>query len=118
MGRHSFPSDVGFLLTVHPYCCKNLTFFVLLQSVSAGYRNSEAESEEEEEEEYNNDVNWRVEEQVDYMDGEYGELTWFAAGVRVGVGIGLGICLGVGIGVGVLLRSYTAATRNFRRQLL
>lgn len=67
---------------------------------------------------YNTDVQWRGGEELDYMDGEYGELTWFAAGVRVGVGIGLGICLGVGIGVGVLLRSYTAATRNFRRQLL
>lgn len=48
--------------------------------------------------------------------GEDGELSWFNAGVRVGVGIGLGMCLGVGIGVGLLMRSYQATTRNFRRR--
>ncbi|XP_076918466.1 uncharacterized protein At1g01500-like [Bidens hawaiensis] len=50
-----------------------------------------------------------------YYD-EDGQLTWFNAGVRVGVGIGLGVCLGVGIGVGLLMRSYQATTRNFRRR--
>lgn len=52
----------------------------------------------------------------DMDPGEDGELTWFSAGVRVGVGIGLGMCIGVGIGVGVLMRSYQAATRRFRRR--
>lgn len=55
-----------------------------------------------------------------YSDDMYpvedGQLTWFNAGVRVGVGIGLGMCLGVGIGVGLLMRSYQATTRNFRRR--
>ncbi|KAL8172471.1 hypothetical protein V2J09_024275 [Rumex salicifolius] len=50
--------------------------------------------------------------------GEDGELSWFNAGVRVGVGIGLGMCLGVGIGVGLMMRSYQATTRNFRRRFL
>ncbi|GLT46563.1 hypothetical protein SLA2020_203070 [Shorea laevis] len=50
--------------------------------------------------------------------GEDGQLSWFNAGVRVGVGIGLGMCLGVGIGVGLLMRSYQATTRNFRRRFL
>ncbi|GAB2291043.1 hypothetical protein Dimus_025299 [Dionaea muscipula] len=49
-------------------------------------------------------------------NGEDGQLTWFNAGVRVGVGIGLGMCLGVGIGVGLLMRSYQATTRTFRRR--
>lgn len=49
-------------------------------------------------------------------EGEDGQLSWFNAGVRVGVGIGLGMCLGIGIGVGVLMRSYQASTRNFRRR--
>ncbi|GER46374.1 erythronate-4-phosphate dehydrogenase family protein [Striga asiatica] len=48
--------------------------------------------------------------------GEDGQLTWFNAGVRVGVGIGLGMCLSVGIGVGLLMRSYQATTRTFRRR--
>lgn len=52
----------------------------------------------------------------DMYYGEDGQLTWFNAGVRVGVGIGLGMCLGVGIGVGLLMRSYQATTRNFRRR--
>lgn len=55
---------------------------------------------------------------TDYIDGEDGELSWFNAGVRVGVGIGLGICLGVGIGVGLLVRSYQATTRTFKRGLV
>lgn len=50
--------------------------------------------------------------------GEDGQLSWFNTGVRVGVGIGLGMCLGVGIGVGLLMRSYQATTRNFRRRFL
>ncbi|KAG8363296.1 hypothetical protein BUALT_Bualt19G0007500 [Buddleja alternifolia] len=52
----------------------------------------------------------------DMYTGEDGQLTWFNAGVRVGVGIGLGMCVGVGIGVGLLMRSYQATTRNFRRR--
>lgn len=52
-----------------------------------------------------------------YIEGEDGELTWFNAGVRVGVGIGLGMCLGIGIGVGLLMRTYQATTRTFRRRL-
>ncbi|KAL0397938.1 UNVERIFIED_CONTAM: hypothetical protein Scaly_0242200 [Sesamum calycinum] len=51
----------------------------------------------------------------DMYPGEDGQLSWFNAGVRVGVGIGLGMCLGVGIGVGLLMRSYQATTRSFRR---
>eukprot|EP00252_Welwitschia_mirabilis_P009690 TRINITY_DN2241_c0_g1_i1.p1 TRINITY_DN2241_c0_g1~~TRINITY_DN2241_c0_g1_i1.p1 ORF type:complete len:282 (-),score=26.30 TRINITY_DN2241_c0_g1_i1:567-1412(-) len=53
-----------------------------------------------------------------YIEGEDGELSWFNAGVRVGVGIGLGMCLGIGIGVGLLMRTYQATTRTFRRRLL
>ncbi|KAK9280173.1 hypothetical protein L1049_013860 [Liquidambar formosana] len=52
----------------------------------------------------------------DMYAGEDGQLSWFNAGVRVGVGIGLGMCLGIGIGVGLLMRSYQATTRNFRRR--
>lgn len=52
----------------------------------------------------------------DMYYGEDGQLSWFNAGVRVGVGIGLGMCLGVGIGVGLLMRSYQATTKNFRRR--
>ncbi|ERN17479.1 hypothetical protein AMTRI_Chr13g92780 [Amborella trichopoda] len=54
----------------------------------------------------------------EYIEGEDGELSWFNAGVRVGVGIGLGICLGVGVGVGLLVRTYHATTRGFKRRLL
>ncbi|KAJ6826375.1 uncharacterized protein M6B38_373175 [Iris pallida] len=50
-----------------------------------------------------------------YVD-EDGELSWFNAGVRVGVGIGLGMCVGLGIGVGLLMRSYQATTRTFKRR--
>lgn len=46
------------------------------------------------------------------------QLSWFNAGVRVGVGIGLGMCVGIGIGVGLLMRSYQATTRNFKRRFL
>ncbi|KAJ6686514.1 FORMATE DEHYDROGENASE 1 [Salix purpurea] len=53
----------------------------------------------------------------DMYYGEDGQLSWFNAGVRVGVGIGLGMCLGVGIGVGLLMRSYRATTRNFRKSI-
>ena len=52
----------------------------------------------------------------DMYVGEDGQLPWFNAGVRVGVGIGLGMCLGVGIGVGLLMHSYQATTRGFRRR--
>ncbi|KAK4266896.1 hypothetical protein QN277_023756 [Acacia crassicarpa] len=52
----------------------------------------------------------------DMYPGGDGQLSWFNAGVRVGVGIGLGMCLGVGIGVGLLMRSYQATSRNFRRR--
>ncbi|GMH00479.1 hypothetical protein Nepgr_002318 [Nepenthes gracilis] len=51
-------------------------------------------------------------------NGDDGQLSWFNAGVRVGVGIGLGVCLGVGIGIGLLMRSYQATTRTFRRRFL
>lgn len=47
---------------------------------------------------------------------EDGQLSWFNAGVRVGVGIGLGMCVGLGIGVGLLMRSYQATTRSFKRR--
>ncbi|CAL9064803.1 unnamed protein product [Musa banksii] len=57
-----------------------------------------------------------------YMRAEFleedSELSWFNAGVRVGVWIGLGICLGIGISVGLLVCSYQATTRNFKRQLI
>lgn len=53
-----------------------------------------------------------------YVDEEDGELSWFNAGVRVGVGIGLGLCVGVGIGVSLLVRSYQATTRNFKRRFI
>lgn len=77
-------------------------------SQATEYRKYESENEED----YN--MYWR---QMEYMDGEDGELSWFNAGVRVGVGIGLGICVGVGIGVGLLVRTYQTTTRNFRRLL-
>ncbi|WOK98083.1 hypothetical protein Cni_G06793 [Canna indica] len=47
---------------------------------------------------------------------EDGQLSWFNAGVRVGLGIGLGMCVGVGIGVGLLMNSYQATTRTFKRR--
>ncbi|XP_008790373.1 uncharacterized protein At1g01500-like [Phoenix dactylifera] len=55
---------------------------------------------------------------AEYIEGEDGELSWFNAGVRVGVGIGLGICVGIGVGVGLLVRTYQATTRNFKRRLI
>jgi hypothetical protein len=54
---------------------------------------------------------------INYGEGEDGELSWFNAGVRVGVGLGLGMCLGVGIGIGLLVRTYQATTRTFRRNI-
>ncbi|TKY57721.1 hypothetical protein E2542_SST14773 [Spatholobus suberectus] len=68
----------------------------------------------EQEEDYNS-MYWQ---RTGYVDGEDGELSWFNAGVRVGVGIGLGICVGVGIGVSLLVRSYQATTRNFKRRFI
>lgn len=47
----------------------------------------------------------------EYFAGEDGELSWFNAGVKVGVGLGLGI----GVGVGLLVRTYRATTKNFKR---
>lgn len=55
--------------------------------------------------------------QIDYMEGEDGELSWFNAGVRVGVGIGLGICVGLGVGVGLLAHTYQSTTGTFKRRL-
>lgn len=52
------------------------------------------------------------------LEDDYGDLTWFNTGVRVGVGIGLGMCVGLGIGVGLLMRGYHATTRALRRKLL
>ncbi|KAI0497625.1 hypothetical protein KFK09_020857 [Dendrobium nobile] len=54
---------------------------------------------------------------AEYTEEEDGDLSWFNAGVRVGVGISLGICLGVGVGVGLLIRSYQATSKNFKRLL-
>lgn len=54
---------------------------------------------------------------AEYGEEEDGDLSWFNAGVRVGVGISLGIGLGVGVGVGMLIRSYQATSKNFRRLL-
>ncbi|XVE56043.1 hypothetical protein DITRI_Ditri03aG0205500 [Diplodiscus trichospermus] len=73
------------------------------------YRNYKPENED-----YSN-IYWT---RTEYIDGEDGELSWFNAGVRVGVGIGLGVCLGIGIGVGLLVRTYQATTRNFKRRLI
>ena len=72
------------------------------------HKNSKPESEDD------YDMYWGRQE---YVEGDDGELSWFNAGVRVGVGIGLGICLGIGIGVGLLVRTYQATTRNFKRRL-
>ncbi|XP_022768971.1 uncharacterized protein At1g01500-like [Durio zibethinus] len=69
---------------------------------------------QENDEDYSN-MYWR---RTEYIDGEDGELSWFNAGVRVGVGIGLSVCLGIGIGVGLLVRTYQATTRNFKRRLI
>ena len=43
-----------------------------------------------------------------YGEQDNGQLTWFNAGVRVGVGIG----------VGLMVRTYQATTRTFRRGFL
>ncbi|XWS24358.1 hypothetical protein CRYUN_Cryun28dG0094800 [Craigia yunnanensis] len=76
----------------------------------AEYRNYNPENDED----YSN-MYWS---RTEYIDGEDGELSWFNAGVRAGVGIGLGVCLGIGIGVGLLVRTYQATTRNFKRRLI
>ncbi|RDX97270.1 hypothetical protein CR513_19976, partial [Mucuna pruriens] len=76
----------------------------------ADYRSFKPEHEED----YNS-MYWQ---RTGYAEGEDGELSWFNAGVRVGVGIGLGICVGVGIGVSLLVRSYQATTRNFKRRFI
>lgn len=87
-------------------CQKNVPSSLDLQM--SEYTNYKPESEED----Y---MYWR---RTEFMEGEDGELSWFNAGVRVGVGIGLGICLGIGIGVGLLVRTYQATTRNFKRGLM
>ncbi|TVU47832.1 hypothetical protein EJB05_07443, partial [Eragrostis curvula] len=51
-------------------------------------------------------------------EGDYSELSWFTAGVRVGVGISLGIFLGVGIGAGLLARSYKSTSSTLKRRLI
>ncbi|XP_020596860.1 uncharacterized protein At1g01500 [Phalaenopsis equestris] len=68
--------------------------------------------------EYNSEMNavGRSYYSEDFYSEEDGQLSWFNAGVRVGVGIGLGMCIGIGIGAGLLLRSYQATTRSFRRR--
>ncbi|WOL15387.1 hypothetical protein Cni_G24168 [Canna indica] len=53
---------------------------------------------------------------TDYIEEEYGELSWFNEGVKVGVGISVGVCLGIGIGVGLLVRTFQATSRNFKRR--
>ncbi|GAB4861677.1 hypothetical protein Ancab_036930 [Ancistrocladus abbreviatus] len=74
---------------------------------------------ETEEEEYESDGKFGYSLYPEGMyNGEDGQLCWFNAGVRVGVGIGLGMCVGIGIGVGLLMRSYQATTRSFRRRFL
>ncbi|GAB4844526.1 hypothetical protein Ancab_037905 [Ancistrocladus abbreviatus] len=74
---------------------------------------------EAEEEDYETEGKFRHSLYPEGMhNGEDGQLSWFNAGVRVGVGIGLGMCLGIGIGVGLLMRSYQATTRSFRRRFL
>ncbi|KAI4354642.1 hypothetical protein L6164_003489 [Bauhinia variegata] len=76
----------------------------------ADYRSFKPENEEDYHSMY-----WQ---RTGYVDGEDGELSsWFNAGVRVGVGIGLGICVGIGLGVGLLVRTYKATTRNYKRRL-
>lgn len=52
---------------------------------------------------------------ADYVD-EDGELSWFNEGVKVGVGISVGVCIGIGIGVGLLIRTYQATSRSFKRR--
>ncbi|XP_074586788.1 uncharacterized protein At1g01500-like [Curcuma longa] len=68
-----------------------------------------------------NDYNPTMAVQHSYYPGgwysdEDGQLSWFNAGVRVGLGIGLGMCVGIGIGVGLLMNSYQATTRSFKRR--
>ncbi|XP_072970218.1 uncharacterized protein At1g01500 [Typha angustifolia] len=88
-------------------------------SSSEGLTRRRASSSVGEEEEDENDPGMKVGHSY-YPEGWYvdedGQLSWFNAGVRVGVGIGLGMCVGIGIGVGLLMRSYQATTRSFRRR--
>ncbi|KAG0477784.1 hypothetical protein HPP92_012503 [Vanilla planifolia] len=82
------------------------------------YRRSLSSKTDHESDEYNletktvghsfNSEGWFTEED--------GQLSWFNAGVRVGMGIGLGMSVGIGIGLGLLMRSYQATTRNFKRR--
>lgn len=76
----------------------------------AEYKNYMVECDED-----YNDLYWR---QIQYMEDEDGDLSWFNAGVRVGVGVSLGFCLGMGIGLGLLVRSYHTASRTIRRRFL
>ncbi|KAJ8747935.1 hypothetical protein K2173_013003 [Erythroxylum novogranatense] len=68
----------------------------------------------ETEEDYGNMYRRRKEN----LESEDGELSWFKIGVRVGVGIGLGICVGIGVEFGLLIRTYQATSRNFKRRLV
>ncbi|XVF22486.1 hypothetical protein REPUB_Repub12eG0176800 [Reevesia pubescens] len=81
-------------------------------------RHQKLQITETEVEDYDSDGKFGQSYYSEDMYGEDGQLSWFNAGVRVGVGIGLGMCVGIGIGVGLLMRSYQATTRNFRRRLL
>mmetsp|Transcript_28461 Transcript_28461/g.92964 ORF Transcript_28461/g.92964 Transcript_28461/m.92964 type:complete len:352 (+) Transcript_28461:199-1254(+) len=49
---------------------------------------------------------WPITAGVGDDTGEYGEMTWFSAGLRVGVGVGLGMVLGVGVGAGLMMNAY------------
>ncbi|XWS25754.1 hypothetical protein CRYUN_Cryun27aG0094900 [Craigia yunnanensis] len=91
-------------------CLKDMSPGLDMQDQVPEYRNYKQENDED----YSN-IYWR---RTEYIDGEDGELSWFNAGVRVGVGIGLGVCLGIGIGVGLLVHTYQATTRNFKRRLV
>ena len=92
-----------------PFACGFISFCICLQL--AELRDYKTENDDEVED-YNS-----LYSRAEYMENEDGELSWFNAGVRVGVGIGLGICLGIGIGVGLLVRTYQATNRNFKRRL-
>ncbi|KAJ8621114.1 hypothetical protein MRB53_029643 [Persea americana] len=68
--------------------------------------------EETNHEDYNN-----LYSRAEFIESDDDELSWFNTGVKVGVGIGIGICLGIGIGAGLLVRTYQATTRSFKRRL-
>lgn len=68
--------------------------------------------EETNREDYNN-----LYSRAEFIESDDDELSWFNTGVKVGVGIGIGICLGIGIGAGLLVRTYQATTRSFKRRL-